>query len=99
MMLGVATTGTATPTLRWKKIWRFWGHPGFSTLPDPKPMTVPYFVPSRSEPCIGYIGAVTGSVKTFTADDLAVAISSGGTFAGQQVTERGAVVLIEMEGS
>jgi hypothetical protein len=62
-------------------------------------MTVPYFVPSRSEPCIGYIGAVTGSVKTFTADDLAVAISSGGSFAGQQITERGAVVLIEMEGS
>jgi hypothetical protein len=68
-------------------------------LPEPKPMTVPYFVPSRTEPCIGYIGAITGSAKTFTADDLAVAIATNGFFAGQQVTERGAVVLIEMEGS
>jgi hypothetical protein len=68
-------------------------------LPKPKPMTVPYFVPSRSEPCIGYIGAATGSVKTFVADDLAIAISSKALFAGQQVTEPGAVVLIEMEGS
>jgi hypothetical protein len=68
-------------------------------LPKPKPMTVPYFVPSRSEPCIGYVGAETGSVKTFVVDDLAVAISSNGLFAGQQITERGAVVLIEMEGS
>jgi AAA domain len=68
-------------------------------LPEPKPMTVPYFVPSRTEPCIGYVGAITGSAKTFTADDLAVAIASGGLFAGQQVTERGVVVLVEMEGS
>jgi hypothetical protein len=68
-------------------------------IPEPKPMTVPYFVPSRSEPCIGYLGGVTGGGKTFTADDLAVAIASAGMFAGQQVTERGAVVLIEMEGS
>jgi hypothetical protein len=99
---GVAEGGTGSDDYEeMEKDLEVVGRPWFvnEELPEPKPMMVPYFVPSHTEPCIGYVGAVTGSVKTFTVDDLAVAIASGGLFAGQQVSERGAVVLIEMEGS
>src|SRR5262249_12848480 len=47
----------------------------------------------------GYLGGQWGTFKTFVTDDLAVAVASGGKFAGQQITQRGAVVLIELEGS
>jgi hypothetical protein len=67
------------------------------TLPEPKPMLVPYFFPA--EPCLGYVGAQTGSVKTFTVGDAAVAFASCGKFGGQQVTRPGLVAIFEMEGS
>jgi len=77
------------------------GSPWFlgDPLPEPQPMLVPYFIPAPQQACLGYIGAQTGSVKTFTADDFSVAIASEGKFAGQQVTERGVVIIFEMEGS
>jgi hypothetical protein len=67
------------------------------SLPEPRPMLVPYFFPA--EPCLGYIGAQTGSIKTFTVGDAAVAFGSCGKFAGQQVTRPGLVAIFEMEGS
>jgi len=67
------------------------------SLPEPKPMLVPYFLPA--EPCLGYVGAQTGSVKTFTAGDAAVALASCRKFAGQQVSRPGLVAIFEMEGS
>jgi hypothetical protein len=72
--------------------WRF-GEP----LPASLPMLVPFFVPAA--PSLGYLGGQWGSVKTFISNDLAVAIASGGEFAGQQVTRHGLVVQVELEGS
>ena len=60
------------------------------------PMLIPEFLPQKG---YGYLGGQWGTFKTFITDDLAVAIASGGKFAGQQVAFRGAVVQIELEGS
>jgi hypothetical protein len=67
---------------------------------DPAPaaqeMLVPLFVPAQG---FGYIGGQWGTLKTFVTNEMAVAIASGGTFAGQQVARRGVVVQVELEGS
>src|SRR5262249_3436930 len=59
-------------------------------------MLVPFFIPARG---FGYLGGQWGTFKTFVVNDLAVAIASGGKFAGQQVSGRGVVIQIELEGS
>jgi AAA domain len=59
-------------------------------------MLVPLFVPAQG---FGYVGGQWSTLKTFVTNDLAVAIASGGTFAGQQVVRRGVVVQVELEGS
>ena len=60
------------------------------------PMLVPGLLPRKG---YGYIGGQWGTLKTFITNDLAVAVATGGRFAGQQVTMKGAVVQIELEGS
>jgi hypothetical protein len=65
-------------------------------MPEQAPMLVPYFVPACG---FGYLGGQWGTFKTFILNDLAVAVASGGTFAGQQVSQRGVVIQIELEGS
>ena len=65
-------------------------------VPEQPPMLVPSFVPARG---FGYLGGQWGTFKTFLLNDLAVAVASGGKFAGQQVTSRGVVIQIELEGS
>jgi hypothetical protein len=64
--------------------------------PEQLPMLVPFFIPARG---FGYLGGQWGTFKTFVVNDLAVAIASGGKFAGQQVSGRGVVIQIELEGS
>jgi AAA domain len=64
--------------------------------PEQLPMLVPFFIPARG---FGYLGGQWGTFKTFVVNDLAVAIASGGKFAGQQVGGRGVVIQIELEGS
>src|SRR5262249_21956801 len=64
--------------------------------PEQLPMLVPFFMPARG---FGYLGGQWGTFKTFVVNDLAVAIASGGKFAGQQVSQRGVVIQIELEGS
>jgi hypothetical protein len=71
--------------------WHF-GDP----VPAQKPMLVPGLIPLKG---FGYLGGQWGTFKTFVTNDLTVAVGSGGKFAGQQVTVRGAVVQIELEGS
>src|SRR5262249_38595468 len=63
--------------------------------PEQLPMLVPFFIPARG---FGYLGGQWGTFKTFVVNDLAVAIASGGKFAGQQVSGRGVVIQIELEG-
>ena len=65
-------------------------------VPEQAPMLVPFFIPARG---FGYLGGQWGTFKTFIVNDLAVAVASGGKFAGQQVTRRGVVIQIELEGS
>src|SRR5262249_27482575 len=48
---------------------------------------------------VGYVGGEWGTFKTFILNDMAVAVSSAGSFAGQRVTERGCVMQVELEGS
>jgi hypothetical protein len=59
-------------------------------------MLVPHFVPRVG---VGYLGGEWGTFKTFILNDMAVGVSSGSTFAGQQVAERGCVMQVELEGS
>jgi hypothetical protein len=66
-------------------------------IPAPLPMLVPYFIPL--EPCLGYLWGQSQTYKTFLLNTVAVAIASGGKFAGQQVTAAGLVYQIELEGS
>jgi hypothetical protein len=73
-------------------VWEF-GDP----VPPEEPMLVPVFVPAR--PLLGYIGGQRSTFKTFVTNDLAVAIASGGEFAGQKVAYPGLVVQVELEGS
>jgi hypothetical protein len=72
----------------------FWEHG--DPLPEQVPMLIPYFVPQTG---VGYVGGDWGGFKTFILNDMAVGVSSAGTFAGQQVAERGCVMQIELEGS
>ena len=65
-------------------------------VPEQAPMLVPFFVPARG---FGYLGGQWGTFKTFVVNDLAVAVAAGGKFAGQQVSGRGVVIQIELEGS
>ena len=65
-------------------------------VPEQPPMLVPFFVPARG---FGYLGGQWGTFKTFIVNDLAVAVASGTRFAGQQVSGRGVVIQIELEGS
>ena len=65
-------------------------------VPEQAPMLVPFFVPARG---FGYLGGQWGTFKTFILNDLAVAVASGGKFAGQQVSGPGVVIQIELEGS
>jgi AAA domain len=65
-------------------------------VPEQPPMLVPFFVPARG---FGYLGGQWGTFKTFIVNDLAVAIASGTTFAGQPVSRRGVVIQVELEGS
>jgi hypothetical protein len=65
-------------------------------VPEQAPMLVPFFVPARG---FGYLGGQWGTFKTFILNDLAVAVASGGRFAGQQVSGPGVVIQIELEGS
>jgi len=73
-------------------MWQF-GDP----IPAEEPMLVPMFVPAR--PLLGFLGGQRSTFKTFVTNDLAVAVASGGEFAGQRVTYPGFVVQIELEGS
>jgi hypothetical protein len=73
-------------------VWEF-GDP----IPPEEPMLVPVFVPAR--PLLGYLGGQRSTFKTFVTNDLAVAIASGGEFAGQKVAYPGLVVQVELEGS
>ena len=73
-------------------VWEF-GDP----VPPEEPMLVPVFVPAR--PLLGYLGGQRSTFKTFVTNDLAVAIASGGEFAGQKVAYLGLVVQVELEGS
>jgi hypothetical protein len=73
-------------------MWEF-GDP----IPAEEPMLVPVFVPAR--PLLGFLGGQRSTFKTFITNDLAVAIASGGEFAGQTVAYPGFVVQIELEGS
>ena len=73
-------------------MWEF-GDP----IPAEEPMLVPVFVPAR--PLLGFLGGQRSTFKTFVTNDLAVAIASGGEFAGQRVAYPGFVVQIELEGS
>ena len=74
------------------QMWEF-GDP----IPAEEPMLVPVFVPAR--PLLGFLGGQRSTFKTFVTNDLAVAIASGGEFAGQRVAYPGFVVQIELEGS
>jgi hypothetical protein len=71
--------------------WHF-GDP----VPAQIPMLVPGLLPQKG---YGYLGGQWGTFKSFTTNDLAVAVASKGMFAGQRVTMQGAVVQIELEGS
>jgi AAA domain len=72
-------------------VWHF-GDP----IAEQTPMLVPDLVPAHG---FGNLGGQWGTMKTFILNDLAVALACGGVFAGRQVTVRGAVVSIELEGS
>ena len=65
-------------------------------LPEQIPMLIPHFVPTVG---VGYLGGEWGTFKTFILNDMAVAIASGGKFAGEQAAERGCVIQLELEGS
>ena len=66
-------------------------------VPAPLPMLIPYFVPL--EPYLGYLWGQSQTYKTFLLNTMAVAVASGGRFAGYQVTQRGLVYQVELEGS
>jgi hypothetical protein len=66
-------------------------------VPAPLPMLIPYFVPL--EPYLGYLWGQSQTYKTFLLNTMAVAVASGGYFAGQNVTEPGLVYQVELEGS
>jgi hypothetical protein len=66
-------------------------------VPAPLPMLIPYFVPL--EPYLGYLWGQSQTYKTFLLNTMAVAVASGGRFAGYQVTEHGLVYQVELEGS
>jgi hypothetical protein len=66
-------------------------------VPAPLPMLIPYFVPL--EPYLGYLWGQSQTYKTFLLNTMAVAVASGGKFAGQAVTGRGLVYQVELEGS
>jgi hypothetical protein len=72
----------------------FWEHG--DPLPEQIPMLIPYFVPLIG---VGYVGGEWGTFKTFILNDMAVGVSSGGGFAGQNVLEPGCVMQVELEGS
>ena len=86
-----AENGDPVPPASLGEAWCF-GDP----VPAQEPMLVPNLIPRKGW---GYLGGQWGTFKTFITNDLAVAIGSGGIFAGQQVTVTGAVVQIELEGS
>jgi hypothetical protein len=71
--------------------WHY-GEPSLAQMP----MLINEFLPQKG---YGHLGGQWGTFKTFITDDLAVAIASGGKFAGQRVAFPGAVVQIELEGS
>jgi hypothetical protein len=85
------TGGDPKPPDLLGEVWHF-GDP----IPEQMPMLVPDLVPAHG---FGTLGGQWGTMKTFILNDLAVALACGGTFAGRQVTVRGAVVSIELEGS
>jgi hypothetical protein len=84
-------SGRPAPPAMLGDVWHY-GDPAQPQMP----MLVPEFLPQKG---YGYLGGQWGTFKTFLTNDLAVAIASGGIFAGQQVAFRGAVVQVELEGS
>jgi nucleotide-binding universal stress UspA family protein len=66
-------------------------------IPAPLPMLIPYFIPM--EPYLGYLWGQSQTYKTFLLNTMAVAVASGTRFAGYQVTTRGLVYQVELEGS
>ena len=66
-------------------------------IPAPLPMLIPYFIPM--EPYLGYLWGQSQTYKTFLLNTMAVAVASGTRFAGYQVTNRGLVYQVELEGS
>jgi hypothetical protein len=72
-------------------VWRFG-----DVLPIRPAMLVKNLVPATG---YGYIAGQWGTFKTFAVNALAVAVAGGGTFANQEVVRRGAVVMVELEGS
>lgn len=83
--------GDPVPPKELGQAWHF-GDP----VPPQQPMLVPDLIPLKG---YGNLGGQWGTFKTFITDDLAVAVASAGQFAGRQVTARGAVVMIELEGT
>jgi hypothetical protein len=88
---GTKTDGDPKPPDLLGDVWHF-GDP----IPEQMPMLVPDLIPAHG---FGNLGGQWGTMKTFILNDLAVALACGGVFAGRQVTVRGAVVSIELEGS
>jgi hypothetical protein len=72
-------------------VWRFG-----DVLPIRPAMLVKNLIPATG---YGYIAGQWGTFKTFAVNGLAVAVAGGGTFANQEVVRRGAVVMVELEGS
>jgi hypothetical protein len=72
-------------------VWRFG-----DVLPARAAMLVKNLIPATG---YGYIAGQWGTFKTFAVNALAVGIAGGGTFANQEVVRRGAVVMVELEGS
>jgi hypothetical protein len=71
--------------------WRFG-----EVLPARPAMLIEGIIPAKGW---GYIGGQWGTYKTFFCNAIAVAVASGGTFAGQTVNKTGAVIVVELEGS
>jgi AAA domain len=88
---GIKQGGDPKPPDLLGDVWHF-GDP----IAEQTPMLVPDLVPAHG---FGNLGGQWGTMKTFILNDLAVALACGGVFAGRQVTVRGAVVSIELEGS
>ena len=72
-------------------VWRFG-----DVLPIRPAMLVKNLIPATG---YGYIAGQWGTFKTFAVNGLAVAVAGGSTFANQEVMRRGAVVMVELEGS